>query len=226
MRLVVDGLTVELTRKDIRTLRLTVHTDGRVCVSAPRFLSDTDITAFVREKRDWIDQKRAQAAARPIPEEAQYVTGEPFVFLGRTYTLHLCNGSSDFLFLDETAGKAVLTLRTLGSTESRGSFLREWRREALRALIDERLPVWEEITGLHPSDFSLRDMHTRWGSCNTQTGKLWFSLSLSEKPAEQIDYVILHELCHLRVPNHSAAFKSLLDTYMPDWRERKKRLNT
>lgn len=225
MLVVIDGITAELTRKDIRTLRLTVRPDGCVRISAPRFLSDNRIAAFVHDKRTWIEAQQAKAAAHTTAEP-QYVTGESFVYLGRCYTLELREGNADFLFLDETASRAVLTLRDLGHAEERGLFLREWRRAALREEIAQRLSAWETKTGLHPTGFSLRDMHTRWGSCNTQTGKLWFSLMLSEQPPDCLDYVILHELCHLRIPNHGANFKALMDTHMPDWREWKKRLNT
>ena len=226
MHTMIADIPIELTRKNIRTLRLTVRRDGQVCVSAPLFLSEACIENFVRDKRDWIETQRAKMAALPTPTQAQYVTGEPFVLFGRAYNLRVIEGRTDLLFLDETANEAVLTLRTLGTPERRGAFLREWRREALRQEIAQRLPAWEARTGLHSSDFSIRDMHTRWGSCNTRTGKIWFSLLLSEKSEESIDYVILHELCHLRIPNHGADFKALMDTYMPDWRERKKRLNT
>ena len=222
----IDGFSVELTRKDIRTLRLTVKRDGRVYISAPRHLPKDRIEDFVRQKRDWILSQQARFAALPLPQEPQYLTGEPFVYLGNTYRLEIRAGRSDFFFLDQTAHLAVLTLRNLGTQELRGKFLSEWRRDGLREEIASRLPAWEDTTGLHPAGFSIRDMHTRWGSCNTQTGKIWFSLMLSERPIEQIDYVILHELCHLRVPNHSADFKALMDVYMPDWRERKKNLNT
>ena len=225
MILVIDGFSVELTRKDIRTLRLVVKRDGRICISAPRHLPQDRIEDFVRQKREWILSQQARFASLPIPQDLQYVTGENFVYLGFPYRLDVRKGPSDFFFLDDTAGLAVLTIRDLGAPEQREKFLSEWRRESLREEIAARLPIWEEATALHPTDFSIRDMHTRWGSCNTQTGKIWFSLMLSEKSVEQIDYVILHELCHLRVPNHSADFKALMDIYMPDWRERKKDLN-
>lgn len=92
-------------------------------------------------------------------------------------------------------------------------------REALRELISCLLPKWEERTGLHCSCWQIRDMKTRWGTCNTQTGKLWFALMLARQPRECVEYVILHELAHLYEPSHNERFKSFLDQYMPDWRQ-------
>ena len=96
----------------------------------------------------------------------------------------------------------------------------------LREEIAELLPKWEERTGLHCSGFQIRDMKTRWGSCNTRTGKLWFSLMLAWQPRECVEYVILHEFLHLRYPDHGAAFHAALDRMMPDNRARRALLRT
>ncbi len=90
----------------------------------------------------------------------------------------------------------------------------------------ERFPVFEELTGLHPTSVIIRDMHTRYGTCNTKTGRIAISLTLAAKPPVCVDYVILHELSHLRYPDHGALFKAHLDRYMPRWREIKKLLNS
>ena len=90
----------------------------------------------------------------------------------------------------------------------------------------ERFPVFEELTGLHPTSVIIRDMHTRYGTCNTKTGRIAISLTLAAKPPVCVDYVILHELSHLRYPDHGALFKAHLDRYMPHWREIKKLLNS
>jgi len=96
-------------------------------------------------------------------------------------------------------------------------------RAALAAVVDARMAVWVRRTGLRPSAVHYRSMTTRWGSCNHRTGSINFAVQLVDQPAEFIDYVILHELCHLAVPNHGPEFKALLDKYMPDWRQRKAR---
>lgn len=90
----------------------------------------------------------------------------------------------------------------------------------------ERFPVFEEMTGLRPTSVIIRDMHTRYGTCNTKTGRIAMSLTLAAKPPVCVDYVILHELSHLRYPDHGAGFKAHLDRYMPHWREIKKLLNS
>lgn len=110
------------------------------------------------------------------------------------------------------------------SEEERKELVKRYR-EILRPKLEEYLAFWEGQTGLHPERWQIRDMKTRWGSCNPRTKKLWFSVGLAEKPDECIEYVVLHELAHLKIANHGADFKAFLTHFMPDWRVRQKQLN-
>ena len=87
------------------------------------------------------------------------------------------------------------------------------------------MPIWSERTGLVPSGCIVRNMTSRWGTCNTKTGRITLNLQLVRYPIPCLEYVILHELAHLRVLGHGADFKALLDAYMPQWRARRKQLN-
>ena len=93
------------------------------------------------------------------------------------------------------------------------------RRADLKRRISERLPLIEEYTGLKCSGWTVRDMHTRWGSCNTSTHHLNFSLMLATRSDLELDYVILHELVHTVVPDHGADFYALMDRFMPGWKD-------
>lgn len=95
---------------------------------------------------------------------------------------------------------------------------KEAARRELKARIEERLPQIEDITGLYSNGWTVRDMHTRWGSCNTKTHHLNFSLMLASRSDEELDYVILHELVHTVVPNHGADFYAMMDKFMPGWK--------
>ncbi len=110
-----------------------------------------------------------------------------------------------------------------------GIVITDENREAYRAALKEQiavlLPMWEERTGLYCNEWRVKDMKTRWGSCNVRDKRIWLNLQLVRYPAECLEYVIVHELCHLQVSNHGAEFKALLDRHMPDWREWKKLLN-
>lgn len=121
--------------------------------------------------------------------------------------------------------KAILTVRKESSPKQRESFVNEWYRNLLKQEVAKYLPKWEKTTGLYCSSWQSKYMTTKWGTCNTNTQKIWLNLQLAKKPIESLEYVILHELAHLKVKNHGPEFVAVLDQYMPQWQERKRLLN-
>lgn len=221
MQLMIDGIPVAVTRKKIKNLYLTLSpADGTVRVSAPYGVSDAAVCDFVRSRRNWLERQRARLPAAPF-QPVPVADGQPAAVWGRTYTLHFSAGGpaglyGDSLFLKVPPDSPV--------RQCEDALLQFWRT-ALHAQIIRRLPVWESITGLYCTGWQIRDMKTRWGSCTPGTKKLRFSLLLAQRPPQCLDYVILHELAHLQVPNHGKAFYALLDRHMPDWRVQRALLN-
>ena len=103
---------------------------------------------------------------------------------------------------------------------------KEARRRDLKRRIEERLPYIEEVTGLRCSGWTVRDMRSRWGSCNTETDHINLSLMLALRSDAELDYVILHELVHTVVPDHGKDFYAMMDRYMPGWKKIRKGLRT
>ena len=221
----INGISVEIIKKNIKNMHLYVQPpDGKVQVSAPKHLSDESILMFVRTKIGWIRKQQERFKNQPRQSERQYVSGESFYVLGKQYFLQVeysYKGNSLVLFGD----KAILTVRKESTPKQREAFVREWYREILKAEIEKYLPKWEKKTGLYCDSWQTKYMTTRWGTCNTNTKKIWFNLQLAKKPIECIEYIILHELAHLKVKNHGNDFVAILDSYMPFWRETKKKLN-
>lgn len=120
---------------------------------------------------------------------------------------------------------AILTVRKESSPKQRESFVNEWYRNLLKQEVAKYLPKWEKTTGLYCSSWQSKYMTTKWGTCNPTSKKIWLNLQLAKKPIECLEYVILHELAHLKVHNHGPEFTAILDQYMPYWREHKRRLN-
>lgn len=174
----VDGLAVELTRKNVKRMNMRITSpDARVVISAPYLTPEWEVVRFVRTKRAWIDRNITnvitRAAARPAPQSAAE---------------------------------------------------KERLRAALKARIAGRLPAIEQQTGLRCNGWSVRDMHTRWGSCNTKTHHINFSLMLANRSDAELDYVIVHELVHTRVANHGPEFYAYMDRLMPGWKSIRKQL--
>ncbi|MDO5425218.1 MAG: SprT family zinc-dependent metalloprotease [Eubacteriales bacterium] len=103
-------------------------------------------------------------------------------------------------------------------------------RETLRQNLARKIPFylakWEPVMGVHAAEWRIRDMKTRWGSCNVRDRRIWISQALGAYPDECLEYVIVHELCHLLEPSHNAVFKGYMTRFLPDWPARKARLNT
>ena len=220
----VDGISVEILRKRIKTLRLTVCVpDGKVRISAPLGMPEARILDFVQSKVNWI--QRQQGRIREIPQIApkEYVTGEALMLFGSPRILQIKEHAArnEVLLCEE---KLLLSMRGESTPEQRERVINEWYRGLLKEKIGELLPKWEAITGLHPTEWNVKRMSTRWGTCNPRAGRIWFSLQLAQRPVDCLEYVILHELAHLQVPNHGKAFCAILDRYMPDWKSRKLRL--
>lgn len=225
MQIEISGIQIEVQKKNIKNLHLAVlPPNGNVRVSAPMHLSDESITMFVRTKLGWIRKQQAKFEAQPRQSEREYVSGETLYVWGRQYFLQVeYSYKGNSLVLD--GNRAVLTVRKESTAKQREAFVNEWYRGLLKEKIDVLLPKWENITNLYCSSWQTKYMTTRWGTCNTNTRKIWLNLQLAKKPIECLEYVILHELAHLKVNNHSTEFVAILDQYMPYWRSIKKTLN-
>lgn len=225
MQIEISGIQIEIQKKDIKNLHLSVlPPDGEVRISAPMHLSDESITMFVRTKIGWIKKQQEKFERQPRQCEREYISGETLYVFGQQYFLRVeysYKGNSLVL----SGNDAILTVRKESTAKQRENFVNEWYREQLKAEIAQLLPKWETVTGLKCSSWQTKYMTTRWGTCNTQTKKIWLNLQLAKKPIECLEYVILHELAHTQVKNHGADFGAIMDKYMPYWRDIKKTLN-
>jgi hypothetical protein len=220
----VAGIPVEVHRKKIKHLHLYVKPpSGHALATAPARMTDAAILAFLETKADWLTKHVAKFTGRPAAAPAEYADGETLWVWGVPYALQTVPGSRYALTLSGT--EALFTVRPGSTKEQRAKFVIAWYRGLLTAEIARRLPAWELTTGLHAAAWQTRDMKTRWGTCNTKTKKLWFSVQLAKKPPACLDYVLLHELLHLLERGHNARFYGLLDRYMLGWREVRAGLN-
>ena len=225
MQILVANIPVEVVKKNIKNLHLSVlPPDGKVRVSAPEALSDDAIAMFVRTKIGWIRKQQEKFELQPRQSERQYVSGETLYVWGRQYFLRVeYSYKGNALVL--SGDNAILTVRKESTVKQRETFVNEWYRTLLKAEVEKYLPKWEKITGLQCSSWQSKYMTTKWGTCNTSTGKIWLNLQLAKKPIECLEYVILHELIHLKVRNHGPEFVTEMNRYMQNWREIRNQLN-
>lgn len=224
----MSGLAVEVVRKDIRNLHLGVYPpDGRVRVAAPMAVSDAAVRLAVIGKLGWIRRQQARFAAQPRETRRRMVSGESHDFLGRRYRLRVRQvggpGKAGVLI----RGKTHIELQVRGETDAdqRERLLHAWYRKQLKALVPPLLERWQKAIGVRAAAFGVRRMKTKWGSCNIASRRVWVNLELAKKPLRCLEYIVVHELVHLRVRRHDDQFTALMDRHLPGWRARRDELN-
>ena len=175
---VVDGIEAHIVRKRVKNVNLRIARDGsHVDVSAPSWVSDSEVEAFIRSKSAWIASHMAQAAQTPMARAAQATPEE----------------------------------------------VAAWR-ETVSACVPALVAAWEPIMGVKAGKLAYRNMTSRWGSCQPTTGRICINVRLALYPPECLEYVVVHELCHLLERGHGPRFHQLMDAFMPDWKQRRAKL--
>jgi len=204
-----------------RTVQIAVHAPGKVLITAPADRSDKELLDAVSKKARWITQKLyMMKSMRSQPVVREFVNGESLLYLGRNYRLALQ--------LDQNAKKPVISLTkgvfSITTKTSDRSYLRpfmiDWYKHKADQKIRERINYFAVKLDVNPKEIHIKEQKKRWGSC-TSTGNLYFNWRCILAPAPVIDYIVVHELCHLLELKHSARFWTLLRAVLPDFETRK-----
>ena len=225
MQIVISGIPIDIHKKNIKNMNLQIKPpNGQVVISAPLSMDDKAIEVYARTNLGWIKKQIEKFQQQPRSAKRQYVSGETMYIWGKQYYLSFVPDSRKNSFKIQ-GNSIVLSMRKNSTVKQREKYIREQYRRLLKGEIEKILPKWEQITGLHCESWQIKYMITRWGTCNTEKKKLWFNLQLAQKPVECLEYVILHELIHLKERTHNSIFIAYMDMYMKNWREVRKELN-
>ncbi len=214
----VNGIPVDLVRKDIRNLHLGVYPpDGRVRVAAPPTISDAAVRALVASRLPWIRQQQASFRRQARESAREMVSGETHWFGGRRYRLRVIE-SEQRAHVRLDGSFMELRCPPGASSSVRAAILDRWYRSALRELVPSILSSWAAALGIDVPALGLRYMRTKWGSWSPTARRVWLNVELAKKPRRCLDYVVLHELLHGIERHHDSRFHDLLDEHMPHWR--------
>lgn len=209
-----------------KTLAIDVHPDLSVVVTAPNDSDDVAVEQRVEKRAAWIVQQQRffKTYLPPLPPR-QYVSGESHRYLGRQYRLRVRQGDDDSVKM--ARGQVNVTLASGSKKDRVRPLVQRWFRGRALVVFTQLFDVWAEKArrcGIEADAFQIRKMKTRWGSC-TKDGTILLNSELIAAPKMCIEYVIVHELCHLREHSHGSDFYNLLKKLMPDWERRRERLN-
>jgi predicted metal-dependent hydrolase len=202
-----------LIRSRRKTIALIVRPDGSLEVRAPQQMAESRIREFVESHAEWVRKQKARASDFPQPLPKQFADGEKFPYLGKEYPLRIVPRQRQALTFDGVEFR--LTKSAL--PKAREAFIRWYKAQAAQVL-SERITAQATAHVYKYDRIRITSARTRWGSCSTR-GTLSFTYRLIMAPSSVVDYVILHELVHLKIKNHSRDFWGQLGKLMPDYKK-------
>ena len=197
--------------------------DGQVTVSAPSYVTNAELSNFLLSKLPDIYMRQERMRSQPRQTERTYVSGEAHYLWGKPYRLQVVYAGTR-ASVTKRASKLVMTVPQGYTVEQRERVMTEWYRGELRRVLQSATRRCMQTTGIEADDFRIKNMKTRWGTCNIPQRRIWVTLQLVKKPPECLDYVLIHELVHLVEANHTHRFHEWVEKYCPTWREAEKAL--
>ena len=221
----LGDLDVEVVRKDIKNMHLSVlPPEGRVRVAAPERTSLDAIRAFAVLRLPWIRRHQRKMVMQDREPLREFLDRESHFVWGERVMLEVVEHGAPPDVL-RRPGKLTLKVRPDAPAEDRRDLVESWYRAEIRRAAAPSLQRWQSHLGVEMNRLFVQRMKTKWGSCNAASRNVRLNTDLAKKPPECLDYVVLHELAHLRVRTHSPAFYDLLDQAMPHWRAVRTLLN-
>ena len=239
----IAGIHIEVERKKIKHTHLAVYPpDARVHVSAPDDLPDRDLRSFLASKIVWIRNQRKAVLAQPRQTRRQYVSGESIYCLGRRYRLAVVETSpyaakhrTPYATKHRTprtvegvvayGTRLELRVRAGASRGHKAKLVESWQKSMLSECLAGKIKTLCRKLKFTLPEIEIRKMKTRWASCLQKRNKIVFNAALGRVPVRCIEYVVVHELTHFEVSNHSEVFVKLMDGRLPRWRALRKELN-
>jgi predicted metal-dependent hydrolase len=222
----LGSVEVLVVRKKVKNLHLSVlPPSGRVRVTSPESMNDDAIRTLISTRLPWIKKQQTKFTGQERQTPRKYASGESHYFFGKRYRL-------DVIYKDESPrvfikgkNKIILQVRPKSSKEKRQEVLSQWYRGELHKVIEELMTKWQKKMSVHASSWSIKQMKTRWGTCNHKRARILLNLELAKKPIPCVEYVVVHELVHLIEKRHSEKFTALMTKFLSKWKSLKEELN-
>jgi predicted metal-dependent hydrolase len=225
-QITVGDYTIDVVRKKIKNLHLAVYPPtGRLRVAVPLHIDDETVRLLIISRLGWIKKHIAQFKKQERLSAREYVSGESHYVKGRRYLLNIINDQSFNQIKIRNNTYIDFYMKPGTTKEQIKDMMTEWYRIRLKARIKPLMKQWSEVIGVEPTEWQVRQMKTRWGSCNVEKKSILINLELAKKPEHCLEYIIVHELIHLIERLHNDSFVALMNKFLPNWRIYKDELN-
>lgn len=223
---ITSNLSVDVVSKDIKNMHLAVYPPtGRVRIAAPLNVNDEAVKLFAISKIAWIRKHQRNFVAQVRQSPRKYKQRESHYFQGKRYLLRVTEKEASPKVELKTKTYIDLFVRPNSTTEQRHSVINEWYRTQLKKLIPGLIDKWENKLGVKVSDWQVKQMKTKWGTCNIEEKRIWLNLELAKKPIHCLEYIIVHEMLHLLERHHNEKFQYYMESFLPNWKQIKNELN-
>ena len=225
-QITVSDIKIDVVSKDIKNIHLGVYPPtGRVRIAAPLKLNEDAIRLFAISKLGWIKRHRQKFAGQERIAPREYKQRESHYFRGRRYLLNIIETEAPPKVVIRSKTYLDLYIRPGTSTPKRHEIMTEWYRAELKKQIPAIIEKWEKILKVKVNGWQVKQMKTKWGSCNREKKRVWINLELAKKPERCLEYIIVHEMVHFLERHHKDTFLYYMDTYLPSWKKLKTELN-
>jgi predicted metal-dependent hydrolase len=225
-QITVNGLTVDVVRKDIKNLHLAVYPPhGRIRVAAPLLVNDEAVRLAVILRLAWIKRHQARFHEQDRQSEREYVSGESHYFQGDRYRLVVVEHDGPGQVIVRNRQTLELRVRPESTPSQRERILYAWYRAYIKQIASPLIDKWAELAGVEVASWGVKRMKTKWGSCNIEAGRIWLNLELAKKSIRCLEYIIVHEMVHLIERHHNDRFVEHMSQLLPHWRILRDELN-
>jgi predicted metal-dependent hydrolase len=222
----VRNINVEVVKKNIKNIHLAVYPpNGRVRIAAPIGVNDETIKLYTISKLAWIKRQQRKFKQQDRQSERKYIQRESHYFLGKRYLLKVVEKNARPFVQIKNKTYLEIQVRPGATIEQKHNVINEWYRIQLKIMLPLLIDKWERKIGVAVEEWGIKQMKTKWGTCNTDKQKIWLNLELAKKPIHCIEYILVHEMVHLLERNHNDLFQAYMDKYLPNWRTLKDELN-
>lgn len=222
----VSNIKIDIVRKEIKNMHLAVYPPtGRVRIAAPLRVNEDAIRLYAISKLGWIKRNQRKFEGQQRIPQREYKERESHYFQGRRYLLNIVKTDNSSKVVLKNKKFMELHIDPDTPTIKRHEILTKWYRVQLKKQIPSIIEKWEKILKVKVDDWQVKQMKTKWGSCNIEKKRIWINLELAKKPEDCLEYIIVHEMIHLLERKHNEKFLYYMNKYMPNWISLKQELN-
>ena len=217
--LIYNDVPIEMTRKAVKYLRLRITPAGAVSLSVPWHCPQSHVDTFVAQQWPWVEAQRAKLQTNITPPA---ISADAVVLFGVRYPIEVVLQTTRHVVIE--ADRIVLHITARDGTLAQQRQLMQFLHAQLTVQLTQLVPQWHRTMQTKVPTWQIRNMRSRWGSCNPRNAHLAFALSLVHLPLPCIEYVVIHELAHLFEANHGPKFWHVVTAFCPDWQSIRKQM--